>query len=164
MVCVHCEWPHWLLSCYHILSEHQQYYEEIVRRTWRPRNVGAKEEDFIASTEMTHDQPQLMLKTDMCFWYDTDVSYPCCSKTNRFMGGNNRCDFEDTYSTNQCSRYQRNDPEMEAVWSVVEYLGGPPFNTNNAPFYKGFARAWWKATTNGHDNLRALRDDCGWRE
>jgi hypothetical protein len=51
---------------------------------------------------------------------------------------------------------------MEAVESVVEFLGGgkPNKNKNNDPFYKAFASAWFKATTNGHGNLKAVRDQC----
>ncbi len=107
------------------------YYEEIVRRTWRPRNVGLKEEDFQTGTEDTHEEPQLMLKTDMCFWYDIDVSYPCCSRTNRWYGDTNRCDFEEVYSDNECTRHDDDSSRMEAVQSVVEFLGGGFPNENN---------------------------------
>jgi hypothetical protein len=54
----------------------KQYYEELVRRPWRPRFVNTEEEDFIASTEDTHEETQFMLKTDLCLWFDTDNYYP----------------------------------------------------------------------------------------
>lgn len=138
----------------------KQYYEEIVRRTWRPRNIGTLEEDFQTGTEETHEEPQLMLKTDMCFWFDTDMTYPCCSRTNRFLGETNRCDHEEIFSDNECARYESDNSRMEAVESVVEFLGGGYPNENNEPFYKAFATAWYKATTNGHDNLKAIRSEC----
>ncbi len=43
----------------------KQYYEEIISRVWRSRNLGTEEEDFITGTEETHDEPQMMLKSDM---------------------------------------------------------------------------------------------------
>jgi hypothetical protein len=43
----------------------KQYYEEIHSRVWRSRNLGTEEEDFITGTEETHEEPQMMLKSDM---------------------------------------------------------------------------------------------------
>ena len=142
-----------------------------------------KEEDFLASTEETHEEPQLMLKTgeifcrnytiisalsahlykfriDMCFWIDSDMYYPCCSRTNRWLGESNRCDWEETFSDKECDRYASDDTEMEAVKAVVDFLGGGYPNENNDPFYQAFASAWFKATTNGHDGLKAIRSEC----
>lgn len=138
----------------------KKYYEEIVRRTWRPRNLGTLEEDFTASTDDTHEEPQFMLKTDLCFWYDTDINYPCCSRTNRWLGETNRCDWENMYSDNRCWKYENDNSRMEAVESVVEFLGGGFPNENNDPFYQAFARAWYKATTNGQNNLKAIHSKC----
>jgi hypothetical protein len=138
----------------------KQYYEEIVKRVWRPRNLGTKEEDFLTSTEETHEEPQFMLKTDLCFFYDTDNTYPCCSRQNGWLNETNRCDWEETWSDQICGRYEYDDSRMEAVEALVEFLGGGYPNENNDPFYKAFATAWWKATTNGHDNLKAIRSEC----
>lgn len=96
----------------------------------------------------------------MCFWMDTDMYYPCCSRTNRWLGESNRCDWEETFSDNKCTRYATDDTRMEAVKSVVEFLGGGFPNENNDPFYKAFASAWFKATTNGQDRLKAIRSEC----
>jgi hypothetical protein len=122
---------YWMPTTAESLVFDKQYYEEMVRRTWRPRNVGAKEEDFQTGTEDTHEEPQLMLKADMCFWYDTDNYYPCCSRTNRWLGDTNRCDHEEVYSDNECTRYDDESSRMEAVQSVVEFLGGGYPNENN---------------------------------
>jgi hypothetical protein len=101
-----------------------------------------------------------MLLTDMCLWYDTDNYYPCCSRTNKWYGEVNWCDIEETYSNMECTRYGGNNDRMEAVAAVVEFLGGAPENSNNAPFYEAFTSAWFKATTNGHADLKAVRDQC----
>lgn len=145
---------------YRLPNLFQQYYEELVKRPWRPRFVDTKKEDFTASTEETHEEPQMMLKTDICLWFDTDNYYPCCSRVNKWHGDENWCDIEETFSDNECTRYLSGNDRMEAVKSVVEFLGGAPENKNNDPFYKAFAVAWFKATTNGHDNLKALSDQC----
>lgn len=151
---------YWMPTSAEALVFDKQYYEEIVRRPWRARNLGTKEEDFTASTEETHEEPQFMLKTDMCFWYDTDFHYPCCSRTNQYLEGVNWCDIDMTLSDDRCARYEADSPRMEAVESVVEFLGGSPPNSNNDPFYKAFAIAWFKATTNGHGDLKAVRSSC----
>ncbi|KAL7476864.1 hypothetical protein ACHAW6_002698 [Cyclotella cf. meneghiniana] len=151
---------YWMPTAVDSLVFDKQYYEELVRRPWRAHNIGAKEEDFIASTEMTHKEPQLMLKTDMCLWFDTDNYYPCCSRSNRYFNGQNWCDWEEKLSDSECTRYDTDNSRMEAVKTVVEFLGGPRPNENNGPFYKSFASAWFKATTNGHDNLKAVSSKC----
>jgi catalase (peroxidase I) len=139
----------------------KQYYEELVRRPWRARNLGTKDEDFTASTDTSHEEPQFMLKTDMCLWFDTDYFYPCCTRTRQYDGnGDNWCDFEQVLSDKQCTRYEYENSRMEAVETVVEFLGGPPTNQNNDPFYKAFSTAWFKATTNGHGTLKAVRSEC----
>ncbi len=97
----------------------KQYYEELVRRPWRARNIGTKEEDFTASIEMTHQEPQMMLKTDVCLWFDTDNFYPCCTRTNRFFEGQNWCDWEQKLSDLECTRYDTVDSRMEAVKTVI---------------------------------------------
>lgn len=91
---------------------------------------------------------------------DVDMYYPCCSRTNRWFGETNRCDHEETFSDNECTRYEADNSKMEAVESVVEFLGGGYPNENNEPFYKAFATAWYKATTNGHYDLKAVQGEC----
>ncbi|KAL7518087.1 hypothetical protein ACHAWX_002943 [Stephanocyclus meneghinianus] len=151
---------YWMPSSQEALVFDKQYYEELVMRPWRARNIGQREEDFIASTEMTHEEPQMMLKTDLCFWVDTDNHYPCCMRTNMWMDDQNWCDWEETLSDSKCTRYDNDSPHMEAVESVVEFLGGRRPSENNDPFYQSFAAAWFKATTNGHGSLKALRRRC----
>ncbi|KAL3788224.1 hypothetical protein HJC23_004691 [Cyclotella cryptica] len=151
---------YWMPSGQEALVFDKQYYEELVMRPWRARNIGKEEEDFIASTEMTHQEPQMMLKTDLCFWFDTDNHYPCCTRTNRWMDGQNWCDWEEKLSDLKCTRYDSDSSRMEAVESVVEFLGGRRPNENNDPFYQAFSTAWFKATTNGHGDLKALRGEC----
>ena len=136
------------------------YYEELILRTWRARNSGTAIEDFTASTKETHAHPQLMLRSDVCLLYNSDVRYPCCSKTHRVRNGRNQCDVEDILSDRKCRRYRRNDPRMESVNAVLEYLGGGTPNDNQGPFYRAFAMAWYKATTNGLDDLQPLRRTC----
>lgn len=138
----------------------KQYYEELILRTWRARNTGSTVEDFTASTDETHEHPQMMLKSDICLLYNTETRYPCCSKTNRIRNGRNQCDIEQVLSNKKCRRYRNGDSRMEAVRAVLEFLGGSAPNDNQGPFYKAFAIAWYKATTNGHDNLKALRRMC----
>lgn len=96
----------------------------------------------------------------MCLYYDTDNYYPCCSRNNKWYGEVNWCDIEETYSNMECTRYGGNNDRMEAVAAVVEFLGGAPENSNNAPFYEAFTSAWFKATTNGHADLKAVREQC----
>lgn len=151
---------YWMPTVADSLVFDKKYYEELILRTWRSRNAGTKEEDFIASTEETHEHPQMMLKADVCLLYNTERKYPCCSKTNRFLHGENQCDWEEVQSNKKCPSYSKNDSRMEAVRAVLEYLGGSSPNDNQGPFYKAYASAWFKATTNGHDNLKSLRRMC----
>ncbi|KAL3784493.1 hypothetical protein HJC23_013636 [Cyclotella cryptica] len=151
---------YWMPTVADSLVFDKKYYEELILRTWRSRNIGTKEEDFVASTEETHEHPQMMLKADVCLLYNTDRKYPCCSKTNRFLHGVNECDWEEVLSNKKCPSYAKNDSRMEAVRAVLEYLGGISPNDNQGPFYKAYATAWFKATTNGHDNLKSIRRTC----
>lgn len=101
-----------------------------------------------------------MLKSDVCLLYNSDSNYPCCSKTHRFRNGRNQCDVEQVLSKKKCRRYSNRDTRMQAVNAVLEYLGGSSPNDNQGPFYRAFNTAWYKATTNGHDNLKPLRRMC----
>lgn len=151
---------YWMPTVADSLRFDKQYYEELILRTWRARNSGTVLEDFTASTEETHEHPQMMLKSDVCILYNSDVRYPCCSKTHRFRNGSNQCDVDEILSNKKCRRYRRNDTRMEAVNAVLEYLGGSSPNDNQGPFYNAFTVAWYKATTNGHDELKPIRRMC----
>ncbi len=101
-----------------------------------------------------------MLNTDMCLLYDIDSKFPCCSRTNLLDNqGNNRC-ITDELSNNACLSYDSSNDRFPASQAVRKYLGGSGPNNNNAPFYDAFTIAWFKATTNGLDNLKPIREKC----
>lgn len=134
----------------------KKYYEELFRRAWTPRGVGTDDQDW--TTGSNSNSPKMMLNTDMCLLFDIDNDKQCCSRTNMFKrNGQNRCEVNEN---NACNEYSRDSPRIEAVKAVKRYLGGSGPNSNNAPFYNAFTIAWFKATTNGMENLRPLRDTC----
>ena len=100
----------------------------------------------------------MMLNTDMCLIFDIDNDKQCCSRTNMFKrNGRNRCD---RHENNECQMYAQNNPRIEATRAVKKFLGGNGPNSNNDPFYRAFTVAWFKATTNGMESLKPLRDTC----
>jgi len=138
----------------------KRYYEELILRAWRPRKDGEEKQDW-TSTHPDNPEPKFMLNTDMCLFYDIETSYPCCSRTDLFRSnGANRCDYEEDYSHTECMKYSSDSSRMAAVRAVVKFLGGTGPNSNQTPFYQAFEKAWYKATMNGADNLKPLKNSC----
>lgn len=165
----------------------KKYYEELFRRAWRPRDVGTDHQDWTTGSSGSRS-PKMMLNTDsaykrcilfaflflarsfyfvtnpclqiVCLLFDIDDKKQCCSRTNLFKSnGRNRCEVS-SLENKECSRINRNHPRFEASKAVKTFLGGSGPNDNNAPFYDAFAVAWFKATTNGLDVLKPLKDTC----
>lgn len=135
------------------------YYEELVGRAWSPRGLGTIKQDWTwKSGNPNNTGSKMMLNTDICLVYDIDSSKQCCSNTGLFApNGRSRCGSN---ANRQCRRYSQNNSRIQATQAVVSYLGGSSPNSNNTPFYRAFALAWYKATTNGQYKLKPLKDTC----
>eukprot|EP00551_Chaetoceros_affinis_P010893 CAMPEP_0203683426 /NCGR_PEP_ID=MMETSP0090-20130426/47518_1 /ASSEMBLY_ACC=CAM_ASM_001088 /TAXON_ID=426623 /ORGANISM="Chaetoceros affinis, Strain CCMP159" /LENGTH=673 /DNA_ID=CAMNT_0050552573 /DNA_START=24 /DNA_END=2046 /DNA_ORIENTATION=+ len=130
----------------------KRYYEEVVRRAWRPRqtNVG------VNWTWGGNNRGVMMLNTDICLLFDipNGNNQNCCTNTNT--------DCRDSsIQNNQCVSAESVRPQ--AVAAFREFLGGGnPNNSNQQPFYDGFSTSWTLATEIGYsdDTLFDLADTC----
>ena len=131
----------------------KRFYEEVIRRAWRPRQVDAG----VNWTWGGNNRGVMMLNTDICLFFDIPEGNEqnCCTDTN------NNC-RDASIQNNQCATAENVRPEAFAAFN--EFLGGQNLNNGNQePFYVAFAEAWTKATQLGHgDNeLFELSDSCG---
>jgi hypothetical protein len=149
----------WAANDAEALIFNKKYYEELIGRAWTPRGLGTTKQDWTwISGNPSNQTPKMMLNTDMCLVYDIDSTKQCCSNTGLFKSnGQSRCDNN---ANRQCRSYSQNNSRIQATSAVVNYLGGSTPNSNNTPFYNAFTIAWFKATTNGMDNLKPLSDTC----
>mmetsp|Transcript_36903 Transcript_36903/g.89013 ORF Transcript_36903/g.89013 Transcript_36903/m.89013 type:complete len:445 (-) Transcript_36903:225-1559(-) len=133
-----------------------QYYKELFTNAWRPRKMGGARQDW--TTGRGHDNERVMLNTDMCLFYDTENSSPCCSRTDLFKeNGQSRCEAN---ADRQCSVIGSDHPRWEAAQAVRKFLGGSSANDNNWHFYEAFTLAWFKATLNGRTHLKPIMNEC----
>ena len=106
-----------------------------------------------------------MLNTDMCLFFDVDVTFPCCTDTSgNGNGGTHQCDRgSEVLRNTPCATYAVGSPREEAANAVELFAGvraGGGFNDDNAPFFRAFASAWDKANTNGWTGLQPLAESC----
>lgn len=139
----------------------KRFYEEIIRRPWIPRNLGADNEDWTWGNPNNGGSPRFMLHTDMCLLFDIEQTFPCCSRTDRFNNaGENQCgDLSETL----CASYDEVNPRSAAADAVNLFATGGGNNIGNelnGPFFAAFEVAWIKATTNGWTDLRQLGSNC----
>ncbi|KAL7430594.1 hypothetical protein ACHAXH_004714 [Discostella pseudostelligera] len=133
----------------------KRYYQELVGRSWSPRqaSVDPPLQDF--TTGDNTSRPKMMLNTDICLVYNLEQSFPCCTRTDLFDGnGQPHCN---TNWDTQCSMYEDGNSRKEATDAVANYLDGGDDNTN---FYEAFRLAWFKATTNGLADLQQIVESC----
>jgi len=135
------------------------YYQELVSRSWSPRAASHDPTltDWTTGSP-TSANPKMMLNTDMCLFYDTENSSPCCSRTDLFKeNGQSRCEAN---ADRQCSVIGSDHPRWEAAQAVRKFLGGSSANDNNWHFYEAFTLAWFKATLNGRTHLKPIMNEC----
>ena len=136
----------------------KKYYENLVSRAWTPHVApNPTLTDWQAGNNPS--SKHMMLNTDICFFYDIDEGgEDCCTRTDlRKPNGQSRCL---KFANRQCDRIRDGHPRFEAAEAVIRNLGGQTTNANNAPWYKAFEEAWFKATMNGHSNLQPMPDRC----
>lgn len=133
------------------------YFEQMVSRAWTPRDNGGGLTDWTTGSKTGQDT-NMMLNTDLCFFYDIDDGEPCCTRTDLRRGdGSSRCL---KHANRQCKVIDDTHPRWPAARAAVRYLGGRTANTNNDPWYNDFKKAWTKATMNGHWDLKAMPQTC----
>lgn len=131
----------------------KRFYEEVLRRAWRPRQTNAG----VDWTWGGRRRGVMMLNTDICLYFDIPDgdNQDCCTNTS--------LDCRDaTIQNNQCPLANVTRPE--AFNAFTDFLGGQALNNRNQePFYDGFTAAWKRATESGYsDNeLFELRETCG---
>merc|ERR550539_1183404 len=102
----------------------KRFYEEVLRRAWRPRQTAAG----VNWTWGGNNRGVMMLNTDICLFYDIPE------------GDNQNCPTADNV-------------RPEAIAAFREFLGGTNLNNNNnQAFYSAFSEAWVSATENGYSN------------
>lgn len=133
----------------------KRFYEEVLRRSWRPRLVDAG----VNWTWGGNNRGVMMLNTDICLFYDIPEGndQSCCTDTT----GNCR---DDATQNVQCPTAELIRPE--AFSAFTRFLGGENLNNGNQePFYEAFTESWTKATELGYgDNdspLFELPESCG---
>lgn len=130
----------------------KRYYEEVVRRAWRPRQAAAG----VNWTWGGNNRGVMMLNTDICLLFDipNGNNQNCCTNTNT--------DCRDpSIQNNQCQVADNVRPQ--AVAAFREFLGGGnPNNDNQEPFFSAFTTSWTLATEIGYsdDSLFELTDTC----
>ncbi len=132
----------------------KRFYEETLRRAWRPRQTAAG----VNWTWGGNNRGVMMLNTDICLFYDIPEgnNQDCCTDTT----GNCR---DNTVQNSQCPTAENVRPEAFAAFN--EFLGGPITNlnnNNNEPFYAAFLTAWTTATELGYseNELSVLENTC----
>lgn len=130
----------------------KRFYEETLRRAWRPRQTAAG----VNWTWGGNNRGVMFLNTDICLFFDIPEgnNQNCCTD----ISGNCR---DDTVQNIQCPTAESVRPEAFAAFN--EFLGGTNLNNNNNdPFYRAFSEAWTAATELGYsgNELFTLVDTC----
>ena len=138
----------------------KRYYEEVLRKTWVPRNEGTDVQDWTWGGN-NDGSPRFMLNTDMCLLFDIETTFPCCSRTDLTRNdGTNQCDRRNSVlSDTQCSR-TTNEDAANAMLQFAAQRDDGRFTNENEPFFTAFSVAWEMATINGWDNLQELALSC----
>jgi len=155
----------------------KRYYEEIIRRAWRKRNVaGVQDWTWAGDGALSGGDrlnPRFMLNVDLCLAFDIDELPDCCSRVRQ--GGNtpgeafclepdptrNITDFIGTIT--ECSNSSVVRPEsFEAVHEFAVSARDNENNNDNRAFYEAFYDAWQRATEAGYDegSLHSLPETC----
>lgn len=137
----------------------KRYYRELVGRSWSPRTSteDPRKRDFTTGDPRS-GRPKMMLRTDVCLFYDVEEEDACCTRTDLFDGrGVSHCQKE---RDRQCPMYRADHPRREATEAVIHYLGAPDIDDDNGNFYEAFRVAWFKATMNGMHDLKPVVDKC----
>eukprot|EP00985_Skeletonema_marinoi_P027084 scaffold21705_cov110-Skeletonema_marinoi.AAC.1 len=140
----------------------KRYYEEVLRKTWVPRNEGTDVQDWTWGGN-NDGSPHFMLNTDMCLLFDIETTFPCCSRTDLTRNdGTNQCQCDrrnSVLSDTQCSR-TTNEDAANAMLQFAAQRDDGRFTNDNEPFFTAFSVAWEMATINGRDNLQELALSC----
>jgi len=115
----------------------KRYYEEVLRRSWRPQTTDAGTDWTWGGSDLT----VMMLNTDICLYYDIpdgDDQTCCTDTTGNCRNIDEQCPLADTTRPESFEAFDR-------------FLGD---NANdNEPFYEAYSAAWELATENGHSEL-----------
>lgn len=143
----------WVQSEDEALIFDKGFYEEAVRRAWRPRtNNNNIETDW---TWGGRDRGTMMLNTDICLRFDIPDgnNQNCC--TNASNGDRCRVRGEELPACDSSAGVR---PEAFSAFEAFRTGRG----NDNTAFYAAFSDAWQKATENGYEDesLRELADTC----
>ena len=130
----------------------KRFYEEVVRRSWRPRQTASSGVNW---TWGNQNRGVMMLNTDICLYFDIPEGndQTCCTDTSGNCRG----------ITDECQLARNVRPEAFSAFEEFLFAGGQNIgNNNNEPFYAAFSTAWKLATENGYsdDELFDVPETC----